>query len=791
MQKVFMKICSMVLTIVLLCNMLPLNAFAAEIKRPSGDVVSESSSEKAHVVEEVKEQRTEFTKQFKLSNGLHLAAVYAEPVHYEKDGQWQEIDNTLQVVGRDLNACYTNTAGVWDISFPQLLNGSSAVSITKDGYSLSFHMSGELRLSANESVMSASKQTETFSLSPMRQSSAQLQEVDHAKAKAEVEYPETVYERGHSRLQYSNVYANTNIVYDLHGNQMKESIVMGKYDEALRGYRYTLSVDGLTPVLGEDGQILLYAKGTEDVVMVMPAPYLVDAAGEYCYDVTVSLTPNGDAYTLSYVLPSKWIASEDRQWPVILDPVVEADLDINNILDATVASYGNKEPYTDGSIECGFNSTYGIRRFFLMYKDLPVLSSADVIVSASVQLYKCMTSNSPRLVTIHKLHNTWTSSTVTRSNYFGSDPNSNHDTTVEDYLYVQNEGYYTWDVTDVVRGWYEGENTGMLFRYGDETASGMIAQFYSSDYSTSPAVMPALAITFRNNNGLENYWDYTGSSAGRAGTGYINNYTGNLVWIRSDIGFGGNRMPVSINHVYNANDADNNSFGMGYGWRTSFNQLVYQWSVNGNYYVWEDSDGTSHYFLYESTGKYKDEDGLELTLTTTGSGTTKYCLADKYGNCSYFDTYGRLTKQENNQATKSSINITYTTTSGKLISQIKDGAGRTYNFTYSGNLLSQINYTGRGSSALSYVNFGYTGSQLTSITDKDGKVSYYTYTSNNHLLTAKDIDGYLLTYTYTNTAADKPARVASVTESHNGASGVLFETGVKGQNFGKQTRKNA
>ena len=79
---------------------------------------------------------------------------------------------------------------------------------------------------------------------------------------------------------------------------------------------------------------------------------------------------------------------------------------------------------------------------------------------------------------------------------------------------------------------------------------------------------------FRNNNGLESYWDYTASSAGRAGTRFINNYTGNLVWVWSDIGFGGNRMPVSISHIYNTNDSMNNDFGMGYGWRTNFNQLV-------------------------------------------------------------------------------------------------------------------------------------------------------------------------------------------------------------------------
>lgn len=314
----------------------------------------------------------------------------------------------------------------------------------------------------------------------------------------------------------------------------------------------------------------------------------------------------------------------------------------------------------------------------------------------------------------------------------------------------------------------------MMFKAPDSVENGNISRFkdfcsadYGYDYSK-----PILFISFRNNNGLEGYWDYTTSTAGRAGTGYVNNYTGNLVWVHDDIGFGGNRMPVSISHVYNANDSQNNSFGMGYGWRTNFNQRVYQWSGNSNYYVWEDGDGTKHYFLYDSSeGAYLDEDGLELRLTTSGSGTNKYCITDKNGNKSYFDTYGRLTKQQNNQATVSSISITYTSTSGYLISKITDGAGRVYEFTYSSSLLNRIKYKGTGSSELSYVTFGYSGSLLTSITNKDGGKAQYAYSGNN-LIRVTDIDGYKLEYTYnTPVGTWQPYRVMSIKESDNGTLG--------------------
>ena len=57
------------------------------------------------------------------------------------------------------------------------------------------------------------------------------------------------------------------------------------------------------------------------------------------------------------------------------------------------------------------------------------------------------------------------------------------------------------------------------------------------------------------------------------------------------------------------------------------------------------------------------------------------------------------------------------------------------------------------------------------MTDKDGETSSYTYGDYHLLLTAQDIDGYKLTYTYNTVVSGKPARISTVTESHNGTEG--------------------
>ena len=89
-NRVF-RFCSLVLVLALLCNMLPVSSFALEIEETlTADTEAmlrpQETAQPAEVVAELTEKRTEYTKEFLLSNGLHMAAVYAEPVHYEKDG---------------------------------------------------------------------------------------------------------------------------------------------------------------------------------------------------------------------------------------------------------------------------------------------------------------------------------------------------------------------------------------------------------------------------------------------------------------------------------------------------------------------------------------------------------------------------------------------------------------------------------------------------------------------------------------------------------------------------------
>ena len=59
-------------------------------------------------------------------------------------------------------------------------------------------------------------------------------------------------------------------------------------------------------------------------------------------------------------------------------------------------------------------------------------------------------------------------------------------------------------------------------------------------------------VYYRNNVGLEGYYTYQTISAGRAGTGYISDYTSQLTLANTLVSSSSNTMPFSITAYYNS-----------------------------------------------------------------------------------------------------------------------------------------------------------------------------------------------------------------------------------------------
>ena len=58
-------------------------------------LLSAAETDGQKIVGEDTGKREEGAKHFRLSDGLVLAAAYSEPVHFDENGTWVEIDNRL------------------------------------------------------------------------------------------------------------------------------------------------------------------------------------------------------------------------------------------------------------------------------------------------------------------------------------------------------------------------------------------------------------------------------------------------------------------------------------------------------------------------------------------------------------------------------------------------------------------------------------------------------------------------------------------------------------------------
>ena len=97
----------MILTLALLISCVPNQVYALAGEAPANlleatdtavlqpNATPDSVLSSAHIVAEDVSKRGESYKEYIMNNGLRYATVYPSAIHYEVDGQWKDIDNTL------------------------------------------------------------------------------------------------------------------------------------------------------------------------------------------------------------------------------------------------------------------------------------------------------------------------------------------------------------------------------------------------------------------------------------------------------------------------------------------------------------------------------------------------------------------------------------------------------------------------------------------------------------------------------------------------------------------------
>jgi RHS repeat-associated protein len=690
------------------------------------------------VLMEVVSKREENVKHFLLKDKSYEAAVYPGPVHYKENGKWTDIDNTLiDAVDLETNQkVVENKANGLKIQFAKSTKNKNLVKVKASGHEVVFGLDG-----AQDSEVVASQ---VFPSGYEKLS-------DNDKQKTLLNLT--------SKATYPDILPRVDLSYVVTSTNVKENIVLNDAS-APTSFEFILRASQLV-VTEKDGALTFADKQhPENILFETAAPYMVDANGVQSQDIQVSLAEKANGYTLTLKPSVTWLHDSTRAYPVTIDPTLTLS-GTAGVTDTFVSSMANSTNYNSfGTMRVGTNVTSNVNRALMKF-NVPVIGSSSYLQNARLWLSAYSNTGDTTQVNLYKVKQDWTSNIVTW------DLQPTYDSArVFDYAQVLNETEVgaSWDITDLAQQWMVyGQNYGIMLRANNE--SGTYSDFYSTDIgSTLAGDRPIAYFDYIDAAGIEDYWTYHSQDVGRAGTSYVNDITGNLVFTHQDTSMNGARMPVSINHVYNSTDAGDANIGFGKGWRLNYSQEIIP--IDSSNFKYIDEDGTTHYFVLNTSSypfRCYDESGLNLTMTINSISTNEYYVVkDKSDNTLSFNADGDLKYIKD--ANGNTVTLTYN--SAKFLTKITDGSGRISTLVRdaSGNL-TQIK-----DSANRATLYGYTNGDLTSITYPDGEISRYTYDSSHFLTEAKSIDGYRLNYIYTSVS---PKRVSKVTESHLSATGVV------------------
>jgi len=666
----------------------------------------------AQILSEIEANRSEFSKEYLLSDQSRAVIVYSQPIHYEtENGQLAEIDNTLTKT----EAGYENGSNSYSLIITDNEESQGEVIYKENDYEISWQMleftedvtdgdasdrdatdgdeTGAADISGGNAGATDGDGTGTADISAGDISDGNISDTDVTSGNTDVttgnvsgsdvtdgdaadvtpvdadettlltvvtpglnaeltdetadapafDGQEEIFLPSQSRVAFDGYAGGVTVEYAPAGDGVKENIILPARDAGSE-YIFSVNMTGLNARLCSNNEIEFYDPLTDEVQYYFPAPFLIDAEGILSYDAHYELahsleefgakdadvsgtTDGGDVsgstdgsdrsenstpddaaesdedaiFTgLVYIriaIDEDWL--DQAAYPVTVDPVLK-QARVKNLLDyGCVDSDGNLYDtlYVGAKINAkqNINTVY---RSFVRF-DLPDLPSQSVVTEALLYLGGSAAEGNTHYLQTHMAEKGWYHKAEPGSDEAGNAEAGN--TGAESPVplswseqpgrgqlldYALNAGYF--NITKAVRKWADGANNyGIVFSAYDETKNTKDTIRLKND-----AAKPYLKVTYRTTTGLESYWSTHTTGAGTAGAGFINDYTGSLTVVNTAVATAGERMPMSISHVYNSTMTGEGAEG----WRLNYAQTLRipldTVDVAAYPYLYTDADGT-------------------------------------------------------------------------------------------------------------------------------------------------------------------------------------------------------
>jgi RHS repeat-associated protein len=283
-----------------------------------------------------------------------------------------------------------------------------------------------------------------------------------------------------STVTYKDALHGADLEYGVGPGRVKENITLAKRPAGPLKFTFTLDTDGLVPRARKDGSVALYGALPNTPVMVIPAPFMTDAkkadksvfGKTYSTAVRQKLTRDGKSWKLTVTPDAKWLASKDRQYPVVIDPTITIAPSPTDSQDTMVLSDQPTANFnTSWKLSVGRTAT-GTARSLIKFP-LSEIPSGTKIDSARLEMYfdNAHDGGGTKVpVEVHRATGTWDETSATwngTSSYVGELSGTSY--TVDDGDAGTTAATGSWPLTTSSLAQY---GIGGDYRYNKDTVAG-------------------------------------------------------------------------------------------------------------------------------------------------------------------------------------------------------------------------------------------------------------------------------------------------------------------------------
>lgn len=563
------------------------------------------------------------------------------------------------------------------------------------------------------------------------------------------------------RLTYPEALPGVDVEYEVRSDGVKETAVLAGLSSP-SSLRFVV-----TPPEGGDvrqaGPAAEVVRGDGSVAFQLDAPYLVDGAGVSSPAATLTVSGEGRARSVVVAADRGWLEEPGRVWPVRLDPTTTvSNQGVDCYVDAGLATTsfcsqalllvgkGNfvKRALFDFDTESSFSEPAVVRSATLSVK---VESRQAGTGAMSVSAHE-VTEGFSSLATWNNRYSTtawsipggafrasatWTDSTV-------DGPGTGNDVAAFDVTSLVQR--------DVGFGAGGAATNGVLLKATSEATANLIR--VHSKHATSSADRPSLTVDWEPLQGKRDLWSFEEAALSDRREVAVNVASGDLVVTDTDLTIAGTGPTLSLGRVHNSRNERTRDFG---GRTTSTVEPRLETTARGDVLLVGD---TVVRFAWLTASTYSSPPGVAATLTTTSG---QWDLTDNSSReVLHFDANGRLATQTDRNGNVitfgrngsgwltgvtdtqgRSVTVTRLASNTALIDTIVDSTGRTWDYDYTGTLLTQVTgpaLPGGGTNVTTY-GWSATGARLTSITDARGTVTTFAYDSLKRVSSITYADG--------------------------------------------------